>query len=242
MNQSTNEPVSAVRSSEQQSGNRMIIIKITATPRSTSRCTLHTDEGVTFTVSVETVVKLRLVPGKELDPDTVAAIRAEEEQNRAMDAAGLLLRYRMRSRRELEGRLRLKKSAPALVSKVLARIEELGMLDDTAFARSRAEYLTRNGKGPAAIRADLYKKGIPRGLITAALSQPAVEGSSRALSDPAQQRTLARAAAQKKFISLRKLPAPVQARRLAGFLARRGFSPDIVHDVVKSMTKEEEPE
>ncbi|MCP6769383.1 RecX family transcriptional regulator, partial [Klebsiella pneumoniae] len=83
-----------------------------------------------------------------------------------------------------------------------------------AFARSRADYLTRNGRGPQYIRMDLRRRGIPTALIAAALA----EGD---IAQPASQRERILPLARKKLATLARVAPEARYRRLAGFLARR---------------------
>lgn len=64
---------------------------------------------------------------------------------------------------------RARAAGRAAAAAVAARLVELGILDDTAFAESRARRLRRAGRSGQAIAAHLAAKGVGRDLASAAL-------------------------------------------------------------------------
>ena len=80
------------------------------------------------------------------------------------------------------------------------------------------------------IAAELAKRGVARELADAAIAE--------VMSDEnIDERAIVEAAAAKKFRSFAKLDADVQRRRLYGFLARKGFAPDLVRETVQRLTR-----
>jgi len=129
------------------------------------------------------------------------------------DRALGLLASRPRSRRELEIRLRSAGFDREAVAEELARLEEVGLLDDERFAREFAEHsLGRKLSGRRAVASSLAAKGVARPMIERALQD--VEGDEDARADE-----LARARASR----LQGLAPEVAYRRLVSFLARRGY-------------------
>ncbi len=120
-----------------------------------------------------------------------------------------------RSRSELAKALKQRAIPDEAAAAVLDRMVEVGLVDDAAFAdawvrsRQSRRHLSRH-----ALRQELVRKGVERDDIDSALEQ--VDGDDEYAS--------ARALAEKKFRSLSGLDRQVQYRRLAGALARRGFS------------------
>lgn len=134
------------------------------------------------------------------------------------------LSARPRSESELRTALAKKNVAPELINEVCARFTEAGLLDDAAFAStlvtSRSEFSRR---GKYRIRQELREKGISDDIADEALASVSDDDELEA----------ARSVAQKKARSLAGLEAHVAERRLAGTLARRGFSPSVVMQVVR---------
>lgn len=67
------------------------------------------------------------------------------------------------------------------VERVLARLVELGLLDDAAYAASRARSLARRGRSPAHIALALRQKGLGRAEIEAGVAALAAEDEDPAL-------------------------------------------------------------
>lgn len=105
---------------------------------------------------------------------------------------------------------------PAIIDGAIARASELGAIDDAAFARAWvADRGLARGYSVSRLRQELRRRQVPQPLIDGALAQ--LDGRD----DLAVATELARARAQ-------RMPATLEpealARRLLGFLARRGYS------------------
>ena len=135
-----------------------------------------------------------------------------------------------KSTRDLGRWLARREHALEDVGAVIARLTELGLLDDAAFAlafaRSRA---TARGMSRRRIQAELAKRGVARELVDAAIAEVMTDES-------VDERAMVEAAAAKKLRTLAKLEPDVQRRRLYGFLARKGYAPDLVRETVAKFT------
>ena len=133
--------------------------------------------------------------------------------------------------KDLERWLARRDHSPDDISATLTRLTERGLLNDAAyatmFARSR---LTTHHMSRRRIAAELSKRGVERAIADAAIAE--------VMDDEAiDERAMVRTAAEKKLRSLAKLEPDVQRRRLYGFLARKGYPPDLVRDVVKLLAR-----
>ena len=114
------------------------------------------------------------------------------------------------------------------VEALLRSLEAKGLLDDAAFARTRARALHRRGTSARAIRAALAKKGVAR---------PAIESALEALSEEAEEPELAAALAYARRRRLGPyrddagLRADLRDRDLAA-LGRRGFGYELARRVI----------
>jgi regulatory protein len=141
----------------------------------------------------------------------------------AREAALRLLAVRARSRRELHDRLRRKSFDETTVASVLDALEAVGLVDDTAFARAWADERARlRPIGPARLRHELYQKGIERELVERTVAETYTGD---------RELELARQAAERK--TARAVTTPVQQGRLLRFLLGRGFSREVVAQVVR---------
>lgn len=142
-------------------------------------------------------------------------------------ARGLVLDALSRSARtrgQLADLLARKGVEPELAEEVLERYAELGLVDDAAYAeaftRSRHEH---KGLGSRAIAFELRRRSVPDQLVQEAVS---------VLDAETEQATASRLAVQRQA-RMAGLPREVQARRLAGFLARKGYGGEVVGRAVR---------
>lgn len=141
-----------------------------------------------------------------------------------------------RSRKELADKL-AKKDVPAdLATRLLDRFEEVGLVDDEAYARawiaSRQPAGSGGGKGLArrALAQELRRKGVADEVAREALDEI----------DPADEEEAARALVRKRMRSMQGLDPTRAQRRLVGMLARKGYPPGLSYSVVKDELGEAE--
>jgi regulatory protein len=147
------------------------------------------------------------------------------EEERAWNYVLRLLSFRPRTRAELRQRLLRRGFSEDLVSQVLARAEEAGLVDDRAFARLYAEErLATRPRPRRLVAAELRAKGVEARL--------AVEAARTAFPELSEEELARRALAEKKG-RWEGLPKPVALRRAYAFLLRRGFSPDLSRRIVE---------
>jgi regulatory protein len=150
--------------------------------------------------------------------EELARIRAEGERPLAMNRALNLLGYRARSEGEVRERLSRHGYATATIEAVVGRLGELGYLDDEEFARQRAREKARK-YGPRRVSAELAKSGIGRELAAEVVAEEFAGRSE--LED-------ARRAAARRYNGT---GSEAEARRVYGFLARRGYSAGVCAEV-----------
>jgi regulatory protein len=140
--------------------------------------------------------------------------------------AFLLLKYRQRSESEMRRRLIAKRFEPDVTAQVLERLKQGRYLDDAAYARALVKELQEKPLGAARIRQKLMQRGFPLALIKECLAA-AQEGYD--------ERAAVREIAQRR-LKLLAVDEPEAARRkLYGYLARRGFSPDAIQECMESL-------
>ena len=128
-----------------------------------------------------------------------------------------LLAVRQRSRREIQRRLERAGFGPEEIGEELDRLQQVGLVDDEAFARVVVEHsFTTRREGRRVVAGRLISAGIAPDIVQAVLD-PAIGGE--------EERADALAAA--KAAKLSSLPPDAAYRRLYGMLARRGYAPDV---------------
>ena len=139
-----------------------------------------------------------------------------------------LLDRRAYSRAELNTALRKRGVPDDAADRVLDRFAELGLIDDAALADGYALAQHRErGLAGRAVALKLRRRGIPDDTVRAAVSQI----------DSASEQAAAAALATRKLRSMSGLDPAVQARRLVGMLARKGYSPGLAHTVVRDVLR-----
>lgn len=129
-----------------------------------------------------------------------------------------------RSRAELATKLARKRVPHDVAERLLTRFEEVGLIDDEAFARMWVESRQPGkGLGRRALAQELRRKGIDDEVAREALGDVDVEDEEEA----------ARALVRRKIRTLRRVDRTTATRRLAGMLARKGHTGDVVWRVVR---------
>ena len=133
---------------------------------------------------------------------------------------------------ELERRLRQKGDAPDIAAATVARLRESGLVNDAQFARqfTRSRLLAR-GASLRRVEQELARRGVSRAESAAAIAEVAAD-------EQVDEATLVERAARKKLRTLASLDPAVRARRIVGFLARRGFQLDTIRTVLRSLDRE----
>lgn len=148
-------------------------------------------------------------------------------------AAGLrFLEVRARSIAEVRRRLTQAGYRPELVEGAIARLVDLGMLDDAAFAQAWIESRDRaNPRGEHALRRELGLKGIDRPIVDQLLAGRAAARDPDA-SSPDEEG--ARALLERQSRALSRVADPRARRQRAyALLARHGFDPETCSSAVR---------
>ena len=175
---------------------------------------------------------------------------AEKRERRAavddpaivLEAAARFLEARSRSVHEVRRRLGGAGYRTELVEGAIARMTELGMLDDEVFARAWVESRDRaRPRGERAIREELRLKGIDRETVDIVLGERRDRAAETGADDgdlapPSADRTAAERLLTKNARALARVADPRQRRQRAyALLARHGFDPETCRDVAATL-------
>ncbi len=192
------------------------------------RVDVYVDGRLALTLAKELAIERGLRAGATITPDQLSAL-AQEGARRGALAAGLrLLSYRLRSEEELRRRLADKRYDRKAIESALARLRELGYLDDEAFSRYWAE--TRQAQRPRSRRllaSELRRRGIDK--ETAELATADVSDEDAAY-----------LAASGRLRALRGQEYQAFRERLGRFLTSRGFGYGIARHVIERCWAERE--
>lgn len=141
-----------------------------------------------------------------------------------------LLTGTARTRKQLADALRKREIPDEAAEEVLSRFEDVGLIDDAAFADAWVES-RHHGRGLArrALVRELRTKGVDAAVIDEAVGQL----------DSEQEEETARELVARKLRSTRGLERDKRLRRLAGMLARKGYGEGMALRVVRRALEEE---
>ena len=188
------------------------------------RIAVHLDGEYTCTVGDALLVRLGLYVGVSLTDEQVERLMSEASAERALSDAHRLLAHRARARAELATRLAAKGHSDQVVQRVLAQLQEGGLLNDEAFARAYvADGRRLRGWGTQRIARELARLGADPAAVQAALSDTGADQQADEL-----QRAL-------QVLSKLRPSAPAEAarRRAYQLLLRRGFSTTVAYGAVR---------
>jgi regulatory protein len=185
------------------------------------------DDGRRFQVNAGAFPQLGLEEGIEVDETLLGRLHVLDARNRAREAALRLLRYRLRSQREVSQRLRRHGFSGEIIHEVITSLTHEGLLDDRRFALAWAEHRQSvSHAGPQRIRAELRAKGVSRSVV---------EESVVATFDANVEEETAAAVADRWMRRLSGTTPDVRFRRLSAVLHRRGFSPQTIVGILKRL-------
>lgn len=137
-----------------------------------------------------------------------------------------------RSRAQLAQKLADRGTPADVADHVLDRMEQVGLVDDEAFAEGwvRSRQATR-GLSRRALAHELRSKGIDD-----ETAQATLDGVT-----DADEIETARRLVERRLASVRSLPPEKQVNRLVGMLARKGYSSGLAFRVVREALRSDAP-
>jgi len=137
-----------------------------------------------------------------------------------------LLTIRARTRAELDEALTARAVPAEAIDRVLARLAEVGLIDDRAFAE---RFVAARHQDRGLARRELSRQLRGKGV------DPEVAAEAVAGLDPDQEWQTGRRLAERRLRSMSGLEPTVQTRRLVGMLARKGYSSEMAFQIVREV-------
>jgi regulatory protein len=200
------------------------ITAITEQKRNLDRVNIFLDGEYALSLGTEQAALLRV--GTPLSEEAIHALSDEDAYRRAREAATGLLSYRPRSVSEVRRSLTQKDYDIATVERVIANLQEVGLLDDQAFANYWVDQRTAfKPRSKLALRQELAGKGLSREVIEEALE---------AISDE----EMAQKAASQRGYRWSQLPYDEYRQKMSRYLQSRGFSYQTISQAVTASWQE----
>ena len=189
---------------------RMTISKLTPSERVKGRWLAFLDDGSILRIGENEVIGFGLYAGKELSQEESENLLCSARRSQLREKTLELLTRKPLSRKELERKLTQWEADEEEISSICDRMEELGYLNDAAYAAMVVRHYGAKGFGEKKLRDELFRRGVPRQLWDEALEQA---------EDPAECID----AFVKKKLAGRQVDRK-ELKKVSDALARRGFS------------------
>lgn len=143
-----------------------------AEPRRKGLVQLYLDGEEAVKVDAEVFLRSGWQPGDQVTDEELYELIRASDQRRAQEKALYLLEHRSHSKKELADKIARTAASREAASAAADKMEELGLIDDEAYARRLArELFTRKRYGPGRVRQELRLKGIDGELIDELLEE-----------------------------------------------------------------------
>ncbi len=188
----------------------MKIDRLEASSHKKGRILVFFDNGSLLKITQQELLDFGLRTGDEVTEELLEGLRVAAGRSDVKSAAADMIGRRPMSRRDLEKKLRDKGASEEDAAAAGDWLEDIGALDDRAYAALLVRHCGDLGYGPARMREKLREKGVPRQLWDEALEQaPDTQSQIRSF----LEKKLTGGAVSDK-----------EKKRLFDALLRRGFS------------------
>jgi regulatory protein len=201
------------------------VTQITEHPRKAGHYVVDVDGREFAVVTADALAAMKAKVGVVVDDRLAAHLREATELTSAYDRALNLLAFRARSARELERRLLQKGVTAERAARVIAKLRDVGLIDDGDFARQLARSKVSAGASRRRLHQELFKRGVSRDVADEAVDEVLEE-------ENVDEVAVAERVARKRLPMLKGADAPTRRRRLYAFLARRGHDTETIREVM----------
>ena len=199
----------------------MRIVKIEPSKHKRQRVLVYLEEGDLLRVTESELAQFGLYSGMDLTADLVVQLQEAARRSETKLRAAHISSSRMLSKKELTDRLRRKGAKPEEAAAAAERMEELGAVNDGAYAGVVARHSAAMGYGRGRVEQELYRRGIPRELWGEALEE--LPNAADAIRHFLQSKLKGRA------------PERTEMKKLSDALLRRGFSWSEIRPVLNEL-------
>lgn len=148
---------------------------------------------------------------------------------KAKDYAFLLLKFRLRSENELRQRLKKKKFDADIIEMTLFFLKDKGFIDDNYFAKTWIESRIKKPLGIRRLKAELSIKGINKAIIDTQIDE---------IKKSYSEEDIVGGIAKDRLNKLKGIDPQKAKKRVYAYLLRRGFSPEVVIDVISQIKRD----
>ena len=188
---------------------------------------LSFEDGTQVSVDLRTFDESPYGVGRDISSEELEELLSRSMYNRARERALYLLGVRDYACGELEKKLQ-PEATPEVAAQVVARLQEVGLLDDERYAARMAVSLSEyKGMPRRRVEQELCRRGVAAETARAAAAEIDTEDFEQAL-----------ALIRKKYYN--KMNDPADRQRVAAALGRRGFSYTAVRQAMERFYEEQD--
>lgn len=184
-----------------------------------NRTNIFVDDKFSFGIDERLLSDSDLFIGKEISDADVVRYKEGDNYQKCMEKAFRFLSFRPRSEKEMRDKL-LEKYDEKIVAKAIKKLTGYGYVNDAEFARMWMES-RKVGRGKRALSFELSRKGVAKEVI---------EESLLGLSDDSEFESALELV--KKRSKYQNLDRNEKYKKIAPFLARRGYGYDVIKRVI----------
>lgn len=199
------------------------ISEITWKSEAKRKARVYVDGEFWMTLPRDVIEALGLYEGREYEPSRLKLLEREVIEEKEMLYCLRSLDARMQTRRQLARKLQLREVDEEMAARILDRLDSIGLIDDEAVARQRAQTLLARGYGRRRAELKLYELGVDKDLGGKILDEVYLD-------DEQLERAL-------KAMGSR-FSGKDDAQKAWAFLARRGFSSDVCRKAIDQLRAE----
>ena len=192
---------------------------------------INFDNGGKERIHYEIAVNFGLRKNDEIDDKKLRDILEAEEEFSLKNSALRYLSNRPHSSFELRSKLRKKGYSLQKISRVISDLKQKNYLSDSLFAERYIEENLSKKKGLNKIKAELMNKGVERVIIDSELSKINAD-------DRLKQNAFELAEKKIKVLQRKELNNLQLKQKLYGYLNTKGYSFDIIREVVDDLLAE----
>jgi len=146
---------------------------------------------------------------------------------KAKEYAFLLLKFRLRSEKELLQRLKQKGFSGELCQDTVNFLKEKKFIDDRVFAKDWVSSRLKRPFGLRRIKQELVQKGLDKEVIQETFAQA---------KEDYDEGSVIKLLTEKRFSKLKGIEPLKAKQRVYAYLIRRGFSPDLIGETISKLS------
>ena len=202
----------------------MLITSIEKQKRSKKRWNIYVEGDFFCGLYADTILKYGLHVNQDFNEAKLHEIKDYDEYIYGKETALNYLSYRIRTINEIKKKLKEKKVSAKTSGKIIKYLEDAGLINDEEFARTLIEEnIKRKPVGIKVLKQKLFEKGVPKQIGEKVLES---------VFEKVSEKELALQNFNKLIPKLKGKEKIEQKKKVYEFLTRKGFSYDVIREII----------